>query len=82
MVSECSFKVVFFFQLSYFDLMIITLQYLRWFLPYISMDWPQVYVFIPHPEPSPPPHPYPHPILPSCPRAPALGALLHVSNLH
>lgn len=72
MVSECSFKVVFFFQLSYFDLMIITLQYLRWFLPYISMDWPQVYMCTSHPEPPSELPLHPNPLC--CPIAPALGA--------
>ena len=35
-----------------------------------------------HLQPSPPFHSPPHPIPLGCPRAPALGALLHASNLH
>ena len=38
------------------------------------MNWPYVCMYPLHPEP--PSNLPPHPILPSCPRAPALGALL------
>ena len=34
------------------------------------------------PDPEPPSHLPPHPIPLGCPRAPALSALLHASNLH
>ena len=48
-------------------------------LPYINMNQSQVHIST-HPEPSSrlPPHPIP----PGCPRALALSALLHASNLH
>ena len=45
---------------------------LRWFLPYINTNWPQVYMCPPHPNPPCPPYP----------RALALGTLLHTSNVH
>ena len=50
-----------------------------WFWPYINMNQPWVHIMFPCPEP--PSHPAPHPIPLGCPRAPALSALLHVSNL-
>jgi len=50
------------------------------FFPYINMNWPQVYVCPPDPEPTS--HFFPHPIPLGCPRALALGALFHTSNLH
>ena len=46
-----------------------------WFLPYINMNQPWVYLC---PSILNPPHPIPL----GCPRAPALGALLHALNLH
>ena len=52
---------------------------LWWFLPYTDMNQPWVYMCPPS-EPSSlfPPHPVPL----GCPRALALSALLHASNLH
>ena len=53
---------------------------LWWFLPYIYMNQPWMYMCSHHPEP---PFLLPaHPIPPDCPRAPALGTLLHASNLN
>ena len=56
------------------------LTILSWFLPYINMNQPRVYMCptILNPLPHLPPHPIPL----GRPRAPALGALLHASNLH
>ena len=51
-----------------------------WFLPYINMNQPQLYTCPPNPETLS--HLPPHPIPLGCPRAPALGALLHAWNLH
>ena len=53
---------------------------LWWFLPYINMNWTQVYMCTPHPEF--PCHLPPLSTLPGCPRALALGALIHASSLH
>ena len=64
----------------YFDWRISTLQYCDGSLSYINMNWPQVCMCPPHP--SPPSHLPPHHIPLGCPRAPALGPLLHASNLH
>ena len=61
----------------YFNWRLITI--LWWFLPYIDMNQPWVYM-CPHPE-----HPSqlpPHPIPLGCPSAPALSALFHSSNLN
>ena len=73
------FFLQFVFFIICFNWRIITIVW--WFLPYITMNWPQVHTCPPHPEPpfllSPP-----HPTLPGYPRALALGALLHASNLH
>ena len=52
---------------------------LWWFLPYFDMNQPQVYM-CPHPES--PSHFPPCSIPLTCPRAPALSALLHALNLH
>ena len=49
---------------------------LWWFLTWVSHGCPHV----PHPEPTS--HLPPHPIPLGCPLAPALSALLHVSNLY
>ena len=49
-------------------------------LPYINMNQLQVHMCPPHSET--PSHLPPHPIPLGCPRAPALSALLHASNLH
>ena len=49
---------------------------LRWFLSYINMNRPEVYMCPPILNPLPL-----HPIPLDCPRALALGALLHASNL-
>ena len=47
------------FLFIYFDWWIITLQYCDFFLPYINMNWPQVYM-CPPPSWTPlPPHPHP-----------------------
>ena len=51
---------------------------LWWFLPYIDMNQPRVYMCAPS---QPPSHLPPHPIPLSCPSAPAVSALLHASNL-
>ena len=51
---------------------------LWWFLPYIDMDQPRVYMW-PHPEPLS--HLPPHPIPLGCPSALALSALFRASNL-
>ena len=55
---------------------------LWWFLPYINMNHPQVYMYSPRPIPEPFSHLPPHPILLGCPRVLALGALLHALNSH
>ena len=52
---------------------------LWWFLPYIDMNQPRVYMCPPSWTRS---HLPPHPISLGCPRALALSALLHASNLH
>ena len=53
---------------------------LWWVLPYIDMNQPWVYMHVsPHSESHS--HLNPHPITLGCPRAPALSALLHISNL-
>ena len=49
-----------------------------WFLPYIDMNQPWVYMCPPSQTALPLP---PHPILLGCPRALALSALFHASNL-
>ena len=51
---------------------------MRWFLPYIDMNLPWVYMGPPSWTPSRLP---PHPIPLGCPSAPALSALLHASHL-
>ena len=51
---------------------------LWWFLPYMDMNQPRVYMC---PPSEPPFHLPPHPIPLDCPRAPALSALSHASNL-
>ena len=53
---------------------------LWWFLPYIDMNHPQVYTCPPRPESHQ--HLPPHPIPLGCPRALALGVLLHASKLY
>ena len=66
--------VLFLKKIIYFNQRLITI--LWWVLPYIDMNQSRVYMC-----PSilnPPPHPIPL----GCPRAPALGALLHAYNLH
>ena len=50
-----------------------------WFLPYIDMNHPWVHMC---PQPEPPSHLFPLPIPLGFPRALALSALFHVSNLH
>ena len=59
----------------YFNWRIITLQYCDCFLPNISMN--QSWVYMCPPVLNSPCHLPPHPIPLGCPRAPALGALLH-----
>ena len=58
----------------YFNWRLITI--LWWFLPYVDMNHPWVYM-------CPEPHFYlpPHPIPLGCPRAPTLSALFYASNL-
>ena len=58
-------------------------------MPYVNMNWPQVYMCPPHPEvymclphPEHPSHLSLYAIPPGCPEAPALVTLVHVSNLH
>ena len=59
-----------------------------WFLPYISMNQPRIYMCPPNMNQPRiymcPPHrhlpPYPVPV--GCPRAPTFGTLLNASNLH
>ena len=51
---------------------------LWWFLPYIDMNQPGVYMCSASRNPS---HLSPHPILLGCPSALALSALFHASNL-
>ena len=53
---------------------------LWWFLPYIDMK--QSWVHMCPPILKPPPTSLPYPIPLGCPRAPALSALLHSSNLY
>ena len=60
----------------YFNWRLITIL---WFLPHIDMNQPWVDMC---PPPQLPFHFSPHPIPLGYPRAPALSALLHVSNLH
>ena len=62
----------------YFNWRIFTI--LWWFLPYVNMSQPWVYMCPDHPEPAS--HLPLHPIPLSCPRELALGALLHALNLH
>ena len=52
---------------------------LWWFLPYIDMNQPWVYMCPPCPEP--PSHHPPYSIPLGCPSASGLSALFHVSNL-
>ena len=71
----------FYFKIYVFSLEDNCFTILWWFLPYINMNQPEVYM-------SPPPHPEspsclpPHAVPLCCPRAAALGTLLHVLNLH
>ena len=51
---------------------------LWWFLPYIDMNQPRVYMC---PHPKPPSHLSPHPIPQGHPYAPALSTLSHALNL-
>ena len=57
-------------------------------LPHINMNQPQAHMCAPPPTPPHPTHPEPlsylplHPITLDCPRALALSAMLHASNLH
>ena len=53
-------------------------QTVKWFLPHIDTSHPWVHV---SPCPEPPSNLPPHPVPLGCPRAPALSALLHASNL-
>ena len=72
------FKVLFYFLIGLFSLETNYFTILSWFLPYIDMNQPWVYM-CPHPElPSRLP---PHPIPQGCPSALALSALFHASNL-
>ena len=70
--------ILLFFELISFNWRIITMLWC--FLPYINMNQLQVHMCPPHPEPTS--HLPPHSIPLGCPRAPALSALLHASNLH
>ena len=70
-----------FFLLKWINLFYLEGNYFTiswWFSPYISMNQPQMHTCPPHPEPLS--HLPPHPIPLGCPRAPALGALLHALN--
>ena len=67
----------------FFNWRLITI--LLWFLPYIDMNQPQMYMS-PHPtappcHPEPSSHLPPHPIPLGCPSASVLSALFHASNL-
>ena len=73
-------KIIKLLKIIYFNWRIITLQYCNGFLPYINMNQPQVYICPPILNPTS--HLPPHPVPLGCPRALALGALLHASNLH
>ena len=63
-----------------FNWRILTLQYCDGFLPYISMNWSQVYMCPLHPES--PCHLPAHAAPPDCHRALACSALLHISDSH
>ena len=74
LLSKCQYI----FLINLFNWRIITM--LWWFLPSIDTNQPRVAV-----RPlilKPPSHLPPYPIPPACPRAPALRALPHASNLH
>ena len=76
--STCIYSFSF-FKINYFNWRLITLQYCGGFChtsAWMSHGW----TCVPHPEPLSclPPHPIPQ----GYPRAPALGALPHASNLH
>ena len=68
----------FFFLINLFYLESNYFTILWWFLPYIDMNQPQVYVCPPSRTPSYLP---PHPITLGCPSTRALSALFHASNL-
>ena len=68
-----------FFFFNVFNWRIITLQYCDGFCH--TWVWISIYVFMCPPILNPPSHLPPHPIPLGCPRAPALDALLHASNL-
>ena len=70
---------LFFKKLIYFNWKIITLQYCDGFCHNQHESITGTHL-VPHPEPAT--HLPPHPIPLGCPRAPALSALLHASNLH
>ena len=67
-------------QFIYFNWRLITLQYCGGFHHTSTWIGHGCTGVPPHPEP--PSHLPPHPIPLGCPRAPALSALLHASNLH
>jgi len=72
-------QVSLFFYIIYFNWRLITI--LWWFLPHTDMNQPRVYMC--PPILNSPPYSLPTPSHPlGCPRAPALSALLHASNLH
>ena len=65
-------------KINLFQLEINYFTILWWFLPYIDMNQPQLYICPPSWTPLPLPSP-PHPL--GYPSAPALSALLHALNL-
>ena len=76
-----SFFFKLFFILKFYLLVLVNyriITILWWFLPYISMNWPSVYMYPLYPEP--PSHLPSHPLPPGYHRAPALGVLYHTSN--
>ena len=77
----CRWKVKHFFSFFLFVFFKLEADYfiiLWWFLPFIHMNQPWVYM-CPHPEP--PSHLSPHPIPQGHPSAPALSTLSHAQNL-
>ena len=70
-----------FLKLIYFNYLEVNhFTILWWYLPYINMNQPWVYMCPASRTPLPPPSPS-HPIPLGCPSIPALSVLLHASNL-